>query len=134
MVRQMRPIIWRRWSHVGRRPVTVGPDVHVELMQKNDHLIAPFGKTPITKIVKVAGPLGALQFPVHRGLAVSMAPGPIPEERLLKVEVDNHALEGMSKPCRKFVQSMWGTTASILRQHVEGVTEVNFGASTIRKF
>jgi ribosomal protein L6P/L9E len=117
-------VIFRRWSHVGRRPVPIDSRAAVELLPQTSSSQTPFGQTPVVQRVKVSGPFGCLEFPIHQGLTVSLSPGPVSGEQLLKVDIDAKAYDKMSKYCRKFVNSMWGTTNSVLRQHIEGVTEV----------
>jgi ribosomal protein L6P/L9E len=122
---EMLSTVIRRWSHVGRQPITVEPNVAVQIIpQKGTGQIA-FGRTAVSNIVRVTGPLGSLDFPIHRGLKVSLEAGVISDENVLKVTVDDMEFSKMSKYCKKFVKAMWGTTTSTLRQYVEGVNEVS---------
>lgn len=82
----------------------------------------------MSEIVRVSGPNGSLTVPVHHGLRITKEAGSVEGEVLLKVGLDSEAIAKLSKHCRKFVQAMWGTTASILRNHVEGVSEVDGGS------
>lgn len=116
----------RSYSHVGRRIISVEPNVQVDIFTSpKEPLHYAFGKTPISEIVRVSGPQGSLEFPVHHGLKVTKDPGKVEGETLLKVRLDDKVVGGLSKHCRNFVRSMWGTTTTTLRNNVEGVSEVS---------
>ena len=116
--------VFRRWSHVGRRLVSIDPRVAVDFIPLSLRSQVPFGQTAAVQAVRVSGPLGSSDFPIVRGLTVSLEQGAVPGEKVLRVDVDSKELGRMSKYCQKFVKSMWGTTNSVLRQNVEGVLEV----------
>ena len=117
-------IVLRRLSHIGRRPIPFDSRVCLDILPAISRPVHVFGQTPVVKQVHISGPLGSLTFPIHKGLAVSLTESPVENEKLLNVGLDTKVLESMPPKCRSFVKSMWGTTASIIRQHVEGVLEV----------
>lgn len=113
----------RRWSHVGRRPITLHELASIDVLPAAGGR-ADFGKTHIEQLIRLRGPLGTADIPLHHGLVLRAEPGLLPGEKILRVSPDPVAIKSMSKYCKKFVRSMWGTTNSLLRQHVEGITEV----------
>lgn len=117
--------IVRSYSHVGKRIISVEPNVQVDILKPpKEPLHCAFGKTRISEIVRVSGPQGSLEFPIHHGLKVIKETGGVGGETLLNVQLDEKVVEGLSKHCRKFVRSMWGTTTTTLRNNVDGVSEV----------
>lgn len=117
-------LLLRRWSHVGRRPIPIESNVNIDLLVPPTRLRPAFGKTGVGNIIRVTGPLGSMGLPLHHGLKLTVGPGLVQDERLLRIEVDQESFDRMSKYSQKFVRAMWGTTTSLLRRHVEGVTEV----------
>lgn len=116
----------RRWSHVGRRLITLTKEIQaIKLVPKATAKPTAYGVTPIVENVVLRGPLGELAFPIHQGLLVKESPSDIEGERILRVELDNDLFPRLDKQERKFVRSMWGTTASLLRQNAHGVSEVH---------
>ena len=113
----------KRFSHVGKRAITVDPMVTIDILKPEAKRCA-FGQTPVHKIVKVSGPLGSLTFPIHYGLDVLIEPGTVEGEQVIRVLLQSELVNSFSKYCQSFVHSMWGTTATILRNNVEGVSEV----------
>lgn len=123
----------RHYSHIGKRPVIYAAEggVSVTLDAVSNSNVEAFNKTAISQMAVVKGPLGIQQFPIHRGLVCQTdQPGLLPGERSIRVSLAPGILKDLSKYKAKFVKSMWGTTTSILRQMVEGVSEVR---SEIRK-
>lgn len=115
----------RRWSHVGRRLITLTKEIQAtKLVSEATARPRTYGVTPIFENVVLRGPLGELSFPIHQGLLVKESPSDIEGERILRVELDDDLFPRLHKQGRKFVRSMWGTTASLLRQNVHGVSEV----------
>lgn len=121
----------RRWSHIGRRPVAFDSRVNVAIVDKLGPPVSVFGHTRIAQCVQVSGKLGSLQFPVHRGLTVNVSDSAVSGEKILNVSMDEAVCARFPKRCRKFVRGMWGTTAAVLRQHIEGVTDVCLLSSTL---
>lgn len=116
--------LYRRYSHVGRRPVVYEPaTVKIEAIPVQNHRPSSFRQTPIVERIIAKGPLGELSFPIHKGLKWSIAPGQIQSEKQITVDIDKSLYDSMTKYNQKFVKSMWGTTSSSLNRIVEGVAE-----------
>lgn len=119
--------ILKRWSHVGRRPITLNELASINVLPAPRGGRVNFGTTHIEQLIQVRGPLGVADIPFYHGLVLRAESGLLSEEKILRVDLNHTAIEAMSKYRKKFVRSMWGTTNSLLRQTIEGVIEVEFG-------
>lgn len=113
-----------RLSHIGRRKLIID-DADVTLVPANPSFSQrpKFGTTHITYFVHLRGPFGSLSYPLHFGLRADFRESPS-AERYLAIETADSALTSISRSCKKFVQSMWGTTNSLIKSGLIGVTKV----------
>jgi len=114
----------RFYSHIGRRLIPIPENVTINI--KSSSFRNPsFRETQKDRIVTLTGPLGISQVELHYGLELKIVPGSIAEEKLVQIDYVEPACLNLSKYKRKFVRSMWGTTTSLLRQKLEGISEVS---------
>ena len=113
-----------RSSHIGRASLNCPPGIEVNF-SPNRHTKSASQHASAFHIrdLLVKGPLGTLSVPVAKGLCVFCQPGEIPGEKKIGIRLDDQLFEKSNKKERKFIRSMWGTAASLLRTSVEGVSE-----------
>lgn len=114
---------FKRWSHIGRKPIPFDSRVKVSILDALGPHPTVYGHTRIEKEVQVSGPLGTLKFPIHRGLEATLSEGRVSGEMQINISLNDSFIDRIHKRGNQFIRAMWGTTAAILRQHVEGVTE-----------
>lgn len=113
----------RRTSHIGQRPVVFDHNVTIRALRRTQASRNTYKTTGIRGKLLIRGPLGGLQVPLHKGMAYEITDGVVEGEKMLRFRLDKGAAR-LTKPQVQFVKSMWGTIASMARNHVTGVTEV----------
>lgn len=120
-------------SFVGVRPTTVPCSV---LMQLTNNPAAPLftahRKVPIIQNLAIStGNNPALTVPIYYGLKLHFEQSS-PDQKKLHIAIDQESCKSLNKRQLKFVNSYWGTTASLIKNHVQGVTEVQCKLDTSR--
>lgn len=115
---------FRFYSSMRKRSITLDPSVKLEVFQTNKYEIPPFDRTVFDRVVKLSGPKGTLSLKICRGLGIHITGGSSGDERSIQVKPEKLSYEKLDRRRKTFVDSMWGTTASLLRRNVEGVANV----------
>lgn len=118
-------VLGKRYSHIGKRPIYLTQEIESNI-QHIDNINETFRTTPMITLVTLKGPLGSLSVQIPKGLTVKSTPGTpgddsLPETMFIHRNDSIYSL--LNKYKKKFVNSMWGTTNSLLRRHCIGVTD-----------
>lgn len=98
-------------SAIGKRLITLPPDVTIEVMDLD---LVPY--TNSRKHVVVKGPKGTLEMPLQPFISFGVAPVEGSEMRRLQVLCEDPAKN-------KFQRAMWGTTNALVSNMIEGVAD-----------
>jgi ribosomal protein L6P/L9E len=116
----------RFYSHVGKRPIIFPDSVKLALENVSDIVQPSFNTTPIINQLTFSGPLGNSSFPIHFGMKFNFSKGKVYGENNLTLSIDNDIFDTFTKYQKKFIKSMWGTSNAVIRNIVQGVSEVLF--------
>lgn len=108
-----------RFSHIGSAPILIPKEVTVEISQLEDPIVKRKGRAALklSQNAKIKGPKGELNLEVANFLKIEN----IDSKLKLSIENEND----------KTQKSLWGTTRSLINNHIAGVTE---GHLAILKF
>ncbi|KGG51272.1 hypothetical protein DI09_3p340 [Mitosporidium daphniae] len=139
----------RLYSFIGKQPILVDASVKIEISPIIDDSSKTFKRTEYATLVRMDGPLGAVSFPIVKGLVVShklntnsdptlaasadtlSTDSSREQELFVSLDLDR-SLSGqkVTKYQEKFVKSMWGTTQKLLSNFAIGITEVGYSHFT----
>ena len=130
----------RQFGAVGRLPIPVDSRVSLSLCKLPKPMIRPYlKKIPPLYELKVKGPLGEMTLPLHNGFSIREVPLTYPSSVtsntsssiilpdrnwFVDLDMDNYAAQHKFE--KEFTEAMWGTTATHIRNAVQGITEVLF--------
>jgi hypothetical protein len=112
-------------SFVGSRAIYVPQTIKLDIVNKKEpKLFTSFRKTPVIQLVAVSKDANKLHVPLFYGLCMQVGAGRTPREKVLELQLDEQVFSSLSEAQKRFVKSVWGTTNSVLRNHIEGLSEV----------
>lgn len=115
-----------RYSRVGKRSIPfLKGNVTCSIVSIPNPSPPTFKITQLKHNVIVKGPLGQLSFPLFHGLTLSIERGLLENEEEIHIKRDDKIYnQELEKHQRKFIDGMWGTTNTLLRQMISGVQEL----------
>jgi ribosomal protein L6P/L9E len=116
----------RFYSHVGKRPIIFPDSIKLALVNVPDIAHPAFNTTPIINQLTFSGPLGNSSFPIHYGMRFNFSKSKVFGENNLILSIDNGIFDTFTKYQKKFIKSMWGTSNAVIKNIVQGVSEVMF--------
>ena len=129
----------RAFGSAGQVPILVDPRVTFKLEKLAPPVIRPYMKKfPPRFQLSLHGPLGTVSVPLYEGFSLREEPlqystsvlentskNIVLPNRKCFVTLDMEAYKNMPKFQKEFTEQIWGTTASHIRNLLQGVTEVN---------
>lgn len=114
----------RFYSHVGRRSIICPDSVKLALENGPYYVKSAFNTTPIINQLTFSGSLGESSFPIHFGIKFNFREGKISGENNLILSIDNDIYDNATKYQKRFIKSMWGTSNAVIKNIIQGVSEV----------
>jgi hypothetical protein len=116
-----------RLSFIGKRPINfLKSEVSVDIISNCAlNKFVKFGQLPFLNTVRVAGKFGTFDINLVDGLNCQISEGATSEESKILININKDKYVTFNKYQKSFLNSMHGTTNSLLMRYIEGISEVN---------
>lgn len=121
----------RSFSFIGRKIIECNKNIQIENIANSVSSRTKNNKiTPIISKIRVSGPLGYLDFPLHQGLQLKVEDTGEDRKNIgISLRDDSDYFNTHQK---MFLKAMWGTSRATLLNNIEGVSKVHSLVKFIR--